>query len=338
LKLSSNENPYLPLPAVVEAIHQAAREINRYPDMTCEALISALAAKCAVAPEQIAVGNGSVAVLAHVLDAFIQSGDEVVYSWRSFEAYPICVTVAGGKPVPVPNLPDGRHDLAAMAAAVTPKTKVVIACSPNNPTGPAISRSDFEQLMEAVPSDVLVILDEAYVEFVRDPEAVDGLAFLPNYPNLITLRTLSKAYGLAGLRVGYAIGNRSIISGVRATATPFGVNHLAQVAALASLQPPAERVLAARVAAIVAERARVRGFLTRLGWDIPDAQGNFVWLPLGDRTLEFAHAARAAGLLVRPFVGASSEFGEQGVRVTVADGETNNHFLRFVANHPSSVE
>jgi histidinol-phosphate aminotransferase len=339
LKLSSNENPYLPLPAVVDAISQAAREINRYPDMTCETLISALAAKCEVAPEQVAVGNGSVALLAHILDAFIQPGDEVIYSWRSFEAYPICIAVAGAKPVPVSNTAEMKHDLPAMAAAITDKTKVILVCSPNNPTGPIVTRADFEQFLSQVPSEVLVVLDEAYVEFVRDPLAADGLVLLPQYPNLLTLRTLSKSYGLAGLRVGYAIGNRSVIAGVRATATPFGVNHLAQVAAVASLQPTAERVLAARVAAIVAERTRVVTVLRRQGWQIPDAQGNFVFLPLGSRTAEVAQAAKAAGLLVRPFIGAgaatsgnnddANQLAEEGIRVTIADGESNNHFLRF---------
>ena len=330
VKLSSNENPYLPLPAVLEAINLAAHEVNRYPDMMAAELLAALAAKYGVAEDQITVGNGSVAVLAHLLAAVVNPGDEVVFPWRSFEAYPICVAVAHGVSVPVSISGDGRHDFAALAAAITPRTKVVIVCSPNNPTGPAIHRNEFIAFMDKLPRSVMVILDEAYVEFVRDPDAVEGIPLLAKYPNLVTLRTMSKAYGLAGLRIGFAIGSPSLIAGVRAVSTPFGVNHLAQAAAVAALNPAAERVASARVAAIVAERTRVVDGLRRQGWDVPDAQGNFVWLPLGQGAKAFAEAAKAEGMLVRPF---DDEGINGGVRVTISEGAANNNFLTFAAKH-----
>jgi len=324
VKLSSNENPYRPLLAVLEAITTAANEVNRYPDMQATELMAALAARAQVQPEQVAVGNGSVALLSHILAAVVQPGDEVIYPWRSFEAYPIAISVAGAKGVPVPINAAGSNDLTDMVTAITDKTKLIFVCSPNNPTGAIVTETDFVEFMEKVPTRVLVVLDEAYAEFVRDREAVDGLKLLDRFPNLITLRTLSKAQGLAGLRVGYAIGHPDVIAGVRATATPFGVNMLAQAGAVASLTSGAEQVLSHRVGAIVAERARVLGELRQQGWQVPEAQGNFVWLPLGAATAELAEAAKADGILVRPF-------GDEGVRVTIADGAANNQFL-WLAN------
>ena len=320
VKLSSNENPYHPLRAVLEAINTAALDINRYPDMNNAELTELLARKAGVAPSQVALGNGSVALLAHILSAVVQPGDEVIFGWRSFEAYPIVVAVAGGVGVQVPLAANGANDLAAMAAAITDKTRVIFVCSPNNPTGATVTENDFEEFMQKVPPHVLVVLDEAYVEFVRDPDAVNGLKLLSKYPNLLTLRTLSKAHGLAGLRIGYAFGHPDIIAGIRATATPFGVNLLAQAAALASFTTGSEQVLSHRVGAIVAERSRVLGELRKQGWKVPDAQGNFVWLPLGAKTEELTQSAREDGILVRPFA-------NEGVRVTIADGAANNQFL-----------
>jgi histidinol-phosphate aminotransferase len=207
-KLSSNENPYPPLPSVVAAIADAAADVNRYPDMYATELVEALADRLGVTAAEVVVGNGSVAVLAHVLQTVVEPGDEVVYPWRSFEAYPIAVAVAGGTSVQVPLLTGegrGRLDLRAMAAAVTERTRVVLVCTPNNPTGPVVHRDEVDAFLAAVPSDVLVVLDEAYLEFVRDPQAPDGLAVYAKHPNVVLLRTFSKAYGLAGLRVGYAV-------------------------------------------------------------------------------------------------------------------------------------
>ncbi|GAB2496231.1 histidinol-phosphate transaminase [Promicromonospora xylanilytica] len=324
-KLSSNENPYAPLPAVVDAIARAATEINRYPDMYAGELVEALAAYCGVAPENVVVGNGSVAVLSHVLNAFVDHGDEIVYPWRSFEAYPIAAAVSGGTSVTVPlEEGTGRLDLPAMAAAVTPRTRVVLVCTPNNPTGPAVRADELETFLAAVPKNVLVVLDEAYLEFVRDPQVPDGIDVFTRHTNVLLLRTLSKAHGLAGLRVGYAIAEPRLVAGVRAVSTPFGVSHVAQAAALASLEPTTRGELLGRVDTLVDERTRVVQALRDQGWDLPETQANFVWFGLGERTIERAAAAKAAGVLVRPFAG-------DGLRVTIGTPEANDAFLKIAA-------
>jgi histidinol-phosphate aminotransferase len=317
-KLSSNENPFDPLPGVVEAAVEAAGRMNRYPDMGCTALYAALSEKLGVPTEHLAAGTGSVAVIYHLLQAFCEAGDEVVYAWRSFEAYPIAVAVTGATSVPVPLAAGGRHDLDAMAAAITDRTKVVLVCSPNNPTGPAVTHSELEAFLAKVPPHVLVVVDEAYREFVRIDDPVDGVALHRARPNVVAMRTFAKAYGLAGFRVGYAVADPDVAAAVRACALPFGVSSVAQAAAVASLEREAE--LLARVDAIVTERARVVAALRDQGFDLPDAQGNFVWLGLGDRTLEFAKAADEAGVMVRPFAG-------DGARVTIGEPAGNDVLL-----------
>lgn len=323
-KLSSNENAYPPLPSVVAAIADAAVDVNRYPDMYATELTETIAHRLGVAPESVVAGTGSVAVLGHVLTAVCEAGDEVVLPWRSFEAYPIAVTLAHARQVRVPVTAEGRLDLPAMAAAVTDRTRVVLVCTPNNPTGPAVRDAELREFLAAVPRDVLVVLDEAYVEFVRDAEAPDALALLAEHPNVVVLRTFSKAYGLAGLRVGYAVARPRLAAGIRAASTPFGVSHVAQLAALASLR--AEQDLLTRVDAIVVERTRVLEGLRSQGWDVPDSQANFVWLALGDRTTAFAERCAQAGALVRPFAG-------EGVRVSIGESEATDIFLEVAAQH-----
>lgn len=314
-KLSSNENPFPPLPGVLTAVTDAAADFNRYPDMAATELIAALAELNGVEPDQIVVGNGSTAVLETILKALCQEGDEVVHAWRSFEAYPIAVAVTGATSVPVPLTSEGRHDVDAMLAAVTDRTRAILLCTPNNPTGPVLTQAEVERVLAEAPSDVLVLLDEAYVEFVRDPAVVDAASLLPQHSRLVVLRTFSKAYGLAGLRVGYAVGRARLIGGFRAASTPFGVNALAQVAALESLRHREE--LLERVEQLVQERERLVAALRGQGWDIPDAQGNFVWFGVGDRAGVLARAFAEAGVIVRPFAG-------EGVRVTVGDSEAND--------------
>jgi histidinol-phosphate aminotransferase len=321
-KLSSNENPYPPLPSVVAAIVDAAADINRYPDMYATDLSAAIASRLGVGPDSIVTGCGSVAVLGHVLNAVCESGDEVVLPWRSFEAYPIAITLAGAAGVPVPLAAGGRLDLPAMAAAVTPRTRVVLVCTPNNPTGPAVHADELATFLTAVPSDVLVVLDEAYVEFVRDPDVPDGLAVYGAHPNVVLLRTFSKAYGLAGLRVGFAVARPRLAAGIRAASTPFGVSHAAQLAALASLHAADE--LMARVERVVGQRSRLLAGLRSQGWDVPDSQANFVWLPLGDASTAFAERSARAGVIVRPFAG-------DGVRVSVGEPEAIDLFLEIAA-------
>src|SRR4051795_5908504 len=204
-KLSSNENPYPPLPSVLEAVARAAATMNRYPDMGSARLVEAIATRLGVPAECVVPGTGSVAVLGHLVQSVCDEGDEVVFAWRSFEAYPIVTQVCGARPVPVPLTPDARHDLPAMAAAVTDRTRLVLVCSPNNPTGPAVHAQELEAFLDRVPRSVLVVLDEAYVEFVRDEKVPDGLAVWRRHRNVAVLRTFSKAYGLAGLRGGHPV-------------------------------------------------------------------------------------------------------------------------------------
>ncbi len=322
-KLSSNENPFPPLPAVLEVIAAAAAQANRYPDLAATALIEALAVRLEVPTTDIALGTGSVAVAQQLLQATVAPGDEVVYAWRSFEAYPILVSIVGGTSVRVPLNAQACHDLPRMAAAITHRTRVVILCSPNNPTGPAIRRAELEALLDEVPGDVLVVLDEAYREFVTDPDVPDGLELYRSRPNVAVLRTFSKAYGLAGLRVGYCVTHAEAAAAVRACAVPFGVSTVAQAAAVASLQAVDE--LQDRVDALVEERTRVVEALRASGWVPPEAQGNFVWLPTGANTAAFAARCEQAGVVVRPF-------DPEGVRVSIGLPEINDRFLAVAAN------
>jgi len=319
-KLSSNENPYPPLPGVLDAVARAAGQMNRYPDMGCVALYDALATRLDVAPAQIAAGTGSVAVLYHLLQAYCDPGDEVVYAWRSFEAYPIAASVGGATSVQVPLTADGRHDLDAMADAISERARVVLLCTPNNPTGPALHHDEVVAFLDRVPADVLVAIDEAYHEFVRLDDPVDALGLVRARPNVVLMRTFAKAYGLAGLRIGYLVGAEEVAGAVRACALPFGVSSIAQAAAVASLA--AEDELLERVDRIVAERQRVVAALVEQGWRLPEAQGNFVWFPVGDRALEFAAAAEEVGIVVRPFAG-------DGVRVSIGEPDANDRLVEI---------
>ncbi|MGX2995913.1 histidinol-phosphate transaminase [Streptomyces sp. JNUCC 64] len=318
-KLSSNENPYPPLPGVMERVAAAAGNFNRYPDMACSELMGELAERFAVPVGHLATGTGSVGVAQQLLQATSGPGDEVVYAWRSFEAYPIITQISGATSVRVPLAPGEVHDLDAMADAITERTRLVFVCNPNNPTGTAVRRAELERFLDRVPGDVLVVLDEAYREFVRDPEVPDGIQLYRDRPNVCVLRTFSKAYGLAGLRIGFAVAHEPVAAALRKTAVPFGVSQLAQDAAVASLR--AEDELLGRVGSLVSERNRVYGTLTGQGWTVPPSEANFVWLPLGDRTGDFASACERAGVVVRPFAG-------EGVRVSIGETEANDLFLR----------
>jgi histidinol-phosphate aminotransferase len=321
-KLSSNENPFPPLPGVLAAVDEACRNMNRYPDLANTAVTAAVAERLGVAEAQLAFGTGSVAVLYHLLQAVCEPGDEVVHAWRSFEAYPIAVAVTGAVGVPVPLGPGATHDLDAMAAAVTPATKAVLLCTPNNPTGPALRHEEVQGFLDAVPDSVLVVLDEAYVEFVTDPAVVRGLALLPDRPNVAVLRTFSKAYGLAGFRVGYCVADPALAAAVRAVSLPFGVSVAAQSAVLASLE--VTDALLQRVDDLVKERDRLATGLRDLGLDVPAAEGNFVWLPAGPRTAAWAEAFLAGGVAVRPY---ASGLVSDGVRVSVGEPAANDLVL-----------
>lgn len=322
-KISSNENPYPPLPGVQEAVREAAEGLNRYPDMFAAELVAAIADRFDVPVEHVATGTGSVGVLQQIIQACAAAGDEVVYAWRSFEAYPIVVGISGATSVRVPLTVDAQHDLEAMSSAVTDRTRLVLVCSPNNPTGPAVGREELAAFLDRVPKDVLVVMDEAYREFVRDPNAADGLEFYRDHHNVCVLRTFSKAYGLAGMRVGFAISHDEVADALRKTAVPFGVSGLAQAAAVASLRREPE--LLERVDALVAERERVAAALREQGWRVPHTEANFVWMELGADTDAFAQKCTEAGVIVRPFSG-------EGCRVTVAEREANDIFLDVTAD------
>ena len=317
-KLSSNENPYAPLPSVLEAVREAAGSMNRYPDMAVTELTNALAETLGVPAACIATGTGSVGVLGQIIQATCDVEDEVIFAWRSFEAYPIVTTIAGAVPVTVPLDDRHRHNLGAMADAITDRTRVILVCTPNNPTGTVVHEAELREFLARVPGDVLVVIDEAYLEFVTDNEAPDALAMWREFPHVMVLRTFSKAYGLAGLRVGYAVAHPEIAAALRTTAVPFGVNSLAQVAAVRSLEAVAE--LEERVGELVKERGRLADGLRDQGWELSDSQANFVWFDLGEQSSEFSGECEQGGLMVR-------QYGTDGVRVTVGEPEANDRVL-----------
>src|ERR1700677_209892 len=317
-KLSSNESPYGPLPSVVEVIAEASRSVNRYPDNGAVALIEAIAARFAVPESHVAVGCGSVGVAQQLFEAVGEPGAEVIYAWRSFEAYPGLADLAAAESVRVP-LREETHDLAAMADAITPRTRLIFVCNPNNPTGTVVHAQELTSFLDRVPADCLVVLDEAYHEYVRDEAVPDGMTIYRDRPNVAVLRTFSKAYGLAGLRIGFLVANEPVAAAVRSTMLPFTVNQIGQAAAIASLA--AEDELMERVDLVVKERTRVREELIAAGWTVPPTEANFVWLRLGGRPMEFAAACGAVGRAGRPFAG-------EGVRVSIGDPEGNDAFLQ----------
>lgn len=318
IKLASNEVPYGPLPGVVEAITQAAANAHRYPDMGVVELRETLANRFGVDPARVATGCGSVALTEHLAKATCLPGDEIVYSWRSFEAYPIISAATGATSIQVPNNPGHGHDLAAMAAAVTDRTRMVLICNPNNPTGTAVRRAEIDEFLDSVGEQVLVVLDEAYREFVTDPAVPDGLAAYGDRPNVAILRTLSKAWGLAGMRVGFLIASPEVADAVRKVVTPFSTSAAAQAAAVAALAATGE--MRRRCDLVIAERTRVTEAVRKLLPEVPTSQANFIWLPLGERSVPFASACADGGVIVRPFPG-------EGVRVTIGTPDENDAFL-----------
>lgn len=319
IKLASNEVPFGPLPGVPEAVAAAVAQSHRYPDAGVLELRAKLADRLGVDPARVVTGCGAVALTELVVKATCLPGDEIVHSWRSFEAYPIIAAGAGATGVRVPNTVTHGHDLPAMAAAITDRTRLVIVCNPNNPTGTAVTRGELGRFLAAVPDDTLVLLDEAYREFVTDGDVPDGLAAFGDFPNVAVLRTLSKAWGLAGLRAGYLIAQPEVAEAVRKVLTPFSTNSLAQSAAVAALDQEAE--VRRRCMLVAAERERVTEALRKLGQPVPPSQANFVWLPLGDGAAAFAAACERQGVIVRPFQG-------DGVRVTIGTSAENDAFLK----------
>jgi histidinol-phosphate aminotransferase len=326
IKLASNEVTLPPPPRVLAAIAEAAALGNRYPDLSVTALTSRLADDFGLDADRVAVGCGSVSLCQQLVSITCKEpGDEVVYAWRSFESYPIVTQVQGATKVTVPLDAEFRHDLDAMAAAVTPRTRLVFVCSPNNPTGTVVRRAEFERFLAAVGPDVLVALDEAYREYVTDPDAVDGATLLDEHPNLVVLRTFSKAYRLAGLRVGYALATAEVAQALKKVGSPFAVSAVAQAAAMAALDCRAE--LLAGCAELEGERERVRAALLQAGYTVPPSQANFVYVALGEATAAFAAHCLDQKVVVRPF-------HPEGVRVTVSTPEENDALLAAALSFP----
>jgi histidinol-phosphate aminotransferase len=325
VKLASNEVAFPPLPAVVEALAAAAAETNRYPDNGAVVLTAALAERYGVEPAQVVTGCGAVMLCQQLAQSFNDPGTGIAFAWRSFEMYPLLAQVAGARSVQVPLVP-GRaggpadtHDLEALAAAVDDSTRVVFVCNPNNPTGTAVRRAELERFLDTVPADTLVVLDEAYREFVTDPDVPDGLELMRGRSNVAVLRTFSKAWGLAGLRVGYLVAeDPAVADAVRRTHVPFSVSSLAQAAAVAALA--SEDEVRRRCAAVTAERARLTAALRERGLDVSDSQANFVWLPVGEEAAGLAAALESRAVITRPFAG-------EGIRVTVGTPEEDDVLL-----------
>ncbi|MDO5645166.1 MAG: histidinol-phosphate transaminase [Dermabacter sp.] len=328
-KASSNESPFPPLPEVHDAVLAELGGLNRYPDMAVVDLRAQLGEQYGVQPSQVHVSTGASAVISDLVRATVDQGTEVVYAWRSFEAYPIIVQSHVGVGVGVPLTDAGEHDLEAMADAITDNTRLVLLCSPNNPTGCVIGTEALEAFLERVPDAVTVGLDEAYVEFADPEKRADSAALFARFDNLVRLRTFSKVHGMAGLRLGYAIAHPKLAEALAKVTVPFGSNSLAQAAARTALAEPARTKLAERVQWLRAERERVLGAVRGLELGltgagvIPDAQGNFIYLPLGERSGEFAARAAERGLLVRAY-------GNDGVRITIAEEAANDLAIALI--------
>ncbi|MFT7601393.1 MAG: histidinol-phosphate aminotransferase [Acidimicrobiales bacterium] len=317
IKLASNETPWGPVPSVVQKIADAAAGINRYADHRATVVRERLAQSLTVNVDQVTVGCGSVGILQQLALTYVNPGDEVLYPWRSFEVYPVFTKLVDGVEVTVP-LKEHAFDLEAVAQAVTGRTKLILLANPNNPTGTARPMSEIKTLLETVRDDVIVVLDEAYKEFMS-PELGESITdLLPHHDNLVILRTFSKAQGLAALRVGYGIGHPDVIESVDKTLFPFAVNGLAQTAAIASIDANVE--VMERVEFIRGERNRVVAALLAAGWRLPEPEANFVYLPLGATTDDVYLDLEKKGVVTRPFTG-------EGIRVTIGSADENDRFL-----------
>ena len=322
-KLSSNENPFTPLPSVtLRVLEQLPVAIHRYPDNGSTEIAAAVAERFGVDPECVVFGAGSVEVAGQLMYALAGPGDEVMFAWRSFEAYPILARIASLDPVTVPLDVNARHDLDAMAEAITDRTRLIFVCNPNNPTGTVVSRDDLDRFLDRVPEHITVVIDEAYTHFDRDPRSPRGIDSFTQRSNVVVLHTFSKAYGLAGLRIGYAIARPEVAEQLRKTALPFAVSTLAQQAALASLD--AEDELQERIDELVTERDRVEAALKRLGVPFVPSQANFVWLALGAATEAAAAQYADRGVSVRAFPG-------EGLRISIGLPAENDAVIEVAA-------
>ncbi|HLM09006.1 MAG TPA: histidinol-phosphate transaminase [Thermoleophilaceae bacterium] len=323
VKLASNETPFAPHPQVLEAVEAQLRTLNRYPDPAKSTLRRRLSERTGVAAGRIAIGNGSCELLLSAAEAMLEPGAEVVYAWPSFSIYPHLAAMSGARAITVPLNDAQEHDLDAMAREVTAATRMVIVCNPNNPTATGLLPAAIDEFLKAVPRNVAVILDEAYVEFstLQDPD--ESLDLLGRHPNLIVLRTFSKVYGLCGLRVGYALGSEQFRLAVDRVRQPFSVNALAQAAATEALNHVDE--VERRVEQTAIERLHVESELEERGFETSDSQANFSWVALGDRDEdEIVDGLAKLGVIVR----AGNALGQEGwMRVTYGIRHENDRFL-----------
>ena len=320
VKLASNENPLGPSPRAVEAIRSKAADVHRYPDGASFRLREALAARLGVARESLVFGCGADEILELVAKSFLGPGDECVFAWPSFAMYPIVVKGMGATPVPVPLDAAFVHDLAAMAAALTKRTRVVVVCNPNNPTGTSVGREAFDRFAAALPPDVVLLIDEAYVDFSRRPDRIDGLAWVARRPGTLSARTFSKIAGLAGLRVGYAVADPELAGYLERARHPFNLNVLAEVAALAALDDceHLERTLRTNREGM----AFLARELAALGIESWPSEANFLLAKPGPGAYE---RLLRKGIIVRPLSG----FGmPEHVRITVGLPEENERLVK----------
>jgi histidinol-phosphate aminotransferase len=326
IKLASNESPFPPHPAVIEAIAQAAAGVYRYPDPESRALRRALADHHETDPARIAVSNGSCEILLAAALALCEPGDELLFAWPSFSIYPYLAPLCGAREIRVPLTDAYVHDLEAMLQEVTAATQLLIVCNPNNPTGTHIPAERIGGFVESVPDRTTIILDEAYIEYQTRDDPDTTLDLLANHPNLVLLRTFSKVHGLAGLRVGYALGTPQFRAAVDAVRQPFSVNSLAQAAATEALHH--QDNVADRVEKNVVERVFVEEELHELGFQTADSQANFSWIELGalDED-EVVESLAKAGVAVRP----GTPLGGPGnLRVTYGTRAENVRFLEGI--------
>ncbi len=322
VKLASNENPLGPSPKAIEAIKEAASRMQIYPDGNCFYLKEALASHLGVTVSNLIMGNGSDEIIKMIAETFLNEGEEVIFADPSFSEYEFATILMGGRCVKV-KLKDFSTDLKDISAAVTGKTKLIFLCSPNNPTGTIITKDEFKEFMEGIREDIIVILDQAYLEYVEDPEYADGLDETKEGRNVILLKTFSKAYGLAGLRIGYAIAKPEIISYLNRVKEPFNVNAMAQIAALNALAD--EEHLKRCVDLVLNEKIYLYSELESRGLDYVPTEANFIFVNIKTDCREFFNEMLKKGVIIRT----GDIFGfPEFIRVTIGTREENKRFLQ----------
>ncbi|AZR74185.1 histidinol-phosphate transaminase [Anoxybacter fermentans] len=322
IKMASNENPLGPSPLVLKLLREGLQGIHQYPDSNCYYLKQALCRFYNLEEENLIIGNGSDEIIDLIMAVLVEPGDEVIYANPSFIKYRLAVQAAGGKSVEIPLRKDFTHDLKKMANAVTRKTRVIFICNPNNPTGTIVGQGEILDFLSQIPTDILVVIDQAYREYVTDPTYCDGLNLIHKYPNLLLLRTFSKIYGLAGLRVGYGIGHPEIIDMLNRVRSPFNVNLLAQKAAIFALQDQ-NHVLTSRYVNEQGKKYLYQN-LDKVGLDYIPTQGNFMLINTGCDAQEIFEKLLMRGIIIRP----GNIFGlPTWIRITIGTENANKRFI-----------